>query len=98
MSAPDSEPSDSDWDVSARPAEAFAEEIVARRSMRPSRRLLLLLLVVPPLVGVLLAFTFRAAAEAVGVGPEAAGVMGGAVFVSACVLTVAMLLAYRREP
>lgn len=94
----DSEPSDADWAVSARPAEAFADEIVARRSLRPSRRLLLLLLVVPPMVGVLLAFTFRAAAEAVGVGPEAAGVMGGAVFASACVLTVAMLLAHHREP
>jgi hypothetical protein len=98
LSAPDPEPPDSDSAVSARPAEAFADEIVARRSMRPNRRVLLLLLVLPPMVGVLLAFTFRAAAEAVGVGAEAAVVMGGAVLVSACVLTVAMVLGYRGEP
>jgi membrane protein YdbS with pleckstrin-like domain len=98
MSAPDPEPSDADWAASARPAEAFADEIVARRSLRPSRRVMRLLVVVPVTIGLLLALTFRAAAETVGLGAEAALVMGAAVLLSACVLTVAIVLAYRGEP
>lgn len=94
----DPEPSDLTWAGQAPRAEAFADEIVARRSTRPSRRVLQLLRVLVPVAGVLVAVMVRASAESVGVGPEVALALAGAVLVSALVLTAAMHLRYFGEP
>lgn len=94
----DPESADLDLAGEAPRAERFADEIVARRLARPSRRAAQLIRVLLPVVGVLVAIIVRASAESVGVGPEVALAMAASVLVSALVLTAAVHFRYFDEP